>query len=100
MSKGYVLKPIQNVHNDSCGEPPNLNPANLCFLSYFQNEFGEQWLAYMSAGSDTLMVRSGDVGWGKEFALSCGKKPSMAMVLSLEEANWIVRCAQAVRLLP
>jgi hypothetical protein len=63
---------VPNRQAADCGPPPEL-PADFAdgpyFRSYFQNRFGEQWLAYRRLPDGDLVVRSGDVGWQTPLAI-------------------------------
>jgi hypothetical protein len=59
----------KNRHVAECGTPPCIDeppPSSNDFRSYFENEFGEQWMVTYDGATDAISVCSGDCGWQTE----------------------------------
>jgi hypothetical protein len=60
VAKGQTLIEIANHHGDPA---PEITVGPDDYVSYFENEHGEQWLFVRAHGADTGTVYGGDLGW-------------------------------------
>ena len=79
---------VCNSHIPMDNSPPCLKNAPGHYLSYFENEYGEQWLFSHERGTDTFALTGGDVGWESISDLS-------ELVLNTPEQSWVVACLWA-----
>jgi hypothetical protein len=59
-----MLFTVENQHSKECGTPPAwINAPRLSgeHRAYFENMYGEQWLA--SATAERLLFTGGDISW-------------------------------------
>ena len=85
------LLKIRNHHAASCGEPPIVaSDAAHCYIGYFENRHGEQWIFTLDRRSRTATLRGGDVGWNSEFSVVDGKVADL--VLGNDELLWLRAC--------
>eukprot|EP00746_Dinoflagellata_sp_MGD_P015366 gnl/MRDRNA2_/MRDRNA2_134100_c0_seq1.p1 gnl/MRDRNA2_/MRDRNA2_134100_c0~~gnl/MRDRNA2_/MRDRNA2_134100_c0_seq1.p1 ORF type:complete len:189 (-),score=51.52 gnl/MRDRNA2_/MRDRNA2_134100_c0_seq1:89-655(-) len=88
---GLVLS-IENLHLESCGSPPNLKVQSdeNQYVSYFQNEDGEQAVFVMkkpaSKSNVTARIFMGDAGWDKSYLMKGGEVKDL--ILSHSEYIW------------
>lgn len=85
---------VYNVHDESCGIPPPFESGN-GYLSYFENEYGEQWVFAMDRKSDVFFLCGGDIDWKSRQVGEDGLKD---LVLNLPERLWVLACLQACHL--
>jgi hypothetical protein len=58
---GLVFQ-AENQHSPSCGPPPQWTLGKpRAIMSYFENSFGEQWIACVER--DRFRLTGGDIGW-------------------------------------
>lgn len=88
----------RNIHTRNCGrlfEPfQNAYKSVSCYLGYFQNEHGEQWLFRIVKGESIAAVRGGDISWVTEatydgFAL---RDSDGVILVGVEEMAWLQLC--------
>ncbi len=88
------LLTIRNHHAASCGDPPIVaSHATHCYIGYFENRFGEQWIFMRDRETGVATLRGGDVGWNSEFTVVDGKV--VDLVLGKEEQHWLLACWMA-----
>lgn len=88
-----ILK-IHNHHTPACGEPPMVEgEAGNCYIGYFENSFGEQWIFTFDRESGIATLRGGDVGWDRSFDVSDGNTGNL--ILGKEERLWLQACLAA-----
>jgi len=85
------LLSIRNHHVASCGDPPIVNgDSGNCYLGYFENPFGEQWIFTMDRDTGKAVLRGGDVGWNTSFEVLDGQVADL--ILGNEERLWLQTC--------
>ena len=87
MSKTILL--ITNQHSFDCGLPPELSEEG-AMLSYFQNQYGEQWFFRAEWHSEKAYVTSGEVDW--ETLEISWEKPFPNCILNTPEQFWLQSC--------
>ena len=56
------LLKIRNHHVPACGDPPIVDDEDEnCYIGYFENPFGEQWVFTLDRRSGRAVLRGGDV---------------------------------------
>ena len=85
------LLKIANHHNASCGDPPIVDGvAENCYVGYFENPYGEQWIFTMNRQTGKATLRGGDVGWNTQFDVTNGAAADL--ILGREEQLWLQAC--------
>lgn len=91
-----TLLKIQNHHTASCGDPPIVDgSAENCYLGYFENPYGEQWIFTMDRGTGKATLQGGDVGWNTKFDVTNGTVADL--ILGQEEQLWLQACWSSAR---
>lgn len=62
-SKKPRRQPILEIVNRHADPAPDMTLKDGAYVSYFENELGEQWIFIRERGADTGTVYGGDVGW-------------------------------------
>ena len=89
------LLKIPNHHAASCGDPPIVNGnEGRCYIGYFENEHGEQWIFTRDRKAGTATLRGGDIGWNT--AIDVTSRPTK-LILNVAEQNWLAACLMASR---
>ncbi len=92
-SREYLFR-VTNGHSESCGVPPSIDgdtPGHR--YSYFQNEYGEQFIFAYSVDGKRGSLWMGDAGWERSFDVVDGFVPELA--LSETEFLWLAACWKA-----
>ena len=89
---GEVILTIKNRHIPGCGVPPTLEQTPSVWLSYFENEHGEQWLFRYDRSTQAWQVWGGDLGWNCLLDTS-GRLSDV--VLGFAEQLWLQSCLVA-----
>ena len=61
-----------NHHSESCGVPPTFDDRlddDITYRSYFENQYGEQWVLVHRASTDAVTLYGGDCGWENALAV-------------------------------
>jgi len=86
-----VLLTIYNNHADLCPCVSNRDQeSENKYLSYYENEHGEQWLFIYDKEIEKGVLRGGDVGWDSVYDV--GDDGSVDLVLTLQERAWLLAC--------
>lgn len=87
---------IWNQHIPACGDPPIVDgKASNCYIGYFENPYGEQWVFTLDRETGKAVLRGGDVGWNTEYEVVDGKVGDL--ILGDEERLWLAACWLAAR---
>ena len=98
MANKKVILTIYNNHTDNCGEPPTVdNTDSNHYCGYLQNERGEQWFFPYDYGTGRGLLRGGDAGWDKNFAVVNGR--AVGLILNIYEQQWLTACWNAATVL-
>ena len=90
------LLTIRNHHAVSCGEPPIVDGnAEDCYVGYFENPYGEQWIFTMNRKTGRATLGGGDVGWNTTFDVTNGAVADL--ILGREEQLWLQACWTSAR---
>ena len=84
------LLTIRNNHSPSCGDPPILNNSADCYVGYFENVHGEQWVFTYDRLTKTATLRGGESGWNTVYKVRDGEVPEL--VLNKNEIGWLRAC--------
>ncbi len=87
------LLSIRNNHAPSCGDPPIIRNNAKCYVGYFENCYGEQWIFTFERETRIGTLRGGDVGWTRHYQVRDGVVSEL--VMSTAECNWLKACWQA-----
>jgi len=91
MSMSDPLLKITNHHSVACGDPPIIDgSAKNCYIGYFENPFGEQWIFTLDRKTGKAILQGGDVGWNTKFDVINGTVADL--VLGQEEQLWLQAC--------
>ena len=82
---------VTNHHHESCGEPPAFESGS-SYLSYFENEHGEQWVFSCDRESGVFFICGGDIQWGNR---RVGVKEMEPLLLTEPERFWVWACLGA-----
>ena len=58
-----INESIENRHIEDCGTPPEINPQEQDYLSYYENKYGEQLAFVYNQEESEAVVYIGDGGW-------------------------------------
>lgn len=90
------LLKIANHHAAACGDPPIVDgSADNCYVGYFENPYGEQWIFTLDRGTGEATLRGGDVGWNTKFDVTNGAVTDL--ILGKEEQLWLQACWTSAR---
>ena len=90
------LLTIRNQHAATCGDPPIFDgSAENCYVGYFENPYGEQWIFTLDRGTGKATLRGGDVGWNTKFEVANGSVAGLN--LGREEQLWLQACWASAR---
>lgn len=85
------LLKIANHHAAACGDPPIIDGnAQNCYVGYFENPYGEQWIFILDRKTGKATLRGGDVGWNTKFDVANGSVADL--ILGQEEQLWLQAC--------
>ncbi|QDV85581.1 hypothetical protein [Planctomycetes bacterium TBK1r] len=88
------LLKIPNHHAASCGDPPIVNGTEgRCYIGYFENEHGEQWIFTRDRQTGTATLHGGDIGWNTAIDVTSGQTNDL--ILNLSEQDWLRACLRA-----
>jgi len=78
------------------GDPPIVDgSAENCYVGYFENLHGEQWIFTMNRQTGIARLQGGDVGWNTKFDVTNGAV--VDLILGHEELLWLQACWSAAR---
>jgi hypothetical protein len=86
------LLQIWNHHVAECGGPP-IATDEKCYVGYFENAHGEQWVFTFDRESKKAELRGGDIGWNDVREVRGGQVPGL--ILSADERLWLQACCAA-----
>lgn len=84
------LLTIRNNHAPTCGDPPIVNNSAHCYVGYFENMHGEQWVFTYDRQTKTAHLVGGDINWNNRKEVHDGVVRDLA--LSKEESVWLRLC--------
>jgi hypothetical protein len=58
---------VKNHHVNACGEPPSFNEEEVAYISYFQNDYGEQMIFVIQERLGKALLYHGDCGWERPY---------------------------------
>lgn len=89
------LLQIPNHHTAACGDPPIVDGTDDCYVGYFENPYGEQWIFTLDRTTGKATLRGGDVGWNTKFDVLDGTVADL--ILGPEERLWLQACWSAAQ---
>lgn len=84
---------VNNIHDPSCGTPPQINNEGKR-VSYFQNQYGEQWFFISDDDAQTGVLTGGEVNW-TEHTITW-ESPLPEITLNMAETYWLYGCMMAL----
>lgn len=85
---------VKNAHDENCGIPPTFESGH-GYLSYFENEHGEQWVFTMDWESEVFLLCGGEIGWEDR---RIGEEGLKNLVPNMPERMWVLACLHACKL--
>ncbi len=82
---------VKNRHVENCGIPPEFEGGG-SYLSYYENQYREQWVFTLDFETRVFAVWGGDAGWDTAFI---GEKGLKSLVMGQGERLWIGACLNA-----
>ncbi len=90
------LLTIQVHHTPQCGTPPAISSdSGNCYIGYFENPYGEQWIFAMDRDTGRALLRGGDIEWDTEIEIVDGQAGDL--MLGEHERLWLRACWLAAR---
>jgi len=84
------LLTISNNHSPACGDPPIARNSEACYIGYFENVHGEQWIFTFDRLTGDAYLVGGDIGWNTRQEVRNGTVPGLQM--TKDEAAWLLAC--------
>lgn len=85
MSKQFVVELVENKN----GEYPPIDLVKHDYISYFENEYGEQLIFVYLKRDATATLYHSDCNW-EAYNVTDGKAPEI--VLDMQEQLWLAGC--------
>lgn len=86
----YIFQ-VRNHHVESCGIPPRFDNPPGVYLSYFENQFGEQSIFVFDYKTKEAFLYMGDAGWDRpRKVVEGGRVPGL--IYGEDEAAWLFAC--------
>lgn len=85
---GEALLTIKNNHGTNAGIPPTLETGDQ-YTSYFENEYGEQWVFTWDGSSNEFALHGGNIGWENPITT---QEDFTDLILNNEEQLWVLAC--------
>lgn len=84
------LLTIRNNHTPACGDPPIVDNSANCYVGYFENVHGEQWVFTYDRQTGDAYLLGGDINWNNRKVVRDGVVPDLR--LTDDEAAWLRAC--------
>ena len=94
MSNEEILT-VNNAHSVASGRQPLLRTGE-GYISYFENDRGEQWIFSMDWQSEVFFLAGGNVGWEER---TIGEPGLKDLILGVPEQLWVLACLHACGLM-
>jgi len=107
-----VFLTVKNAHSDDCGSPPQFEAGpGGSYTSYFENQYGEQWVVQWHTDLDYASLCGGDLGWNRCQLLPLPPKATntdgvdqvsahlhknLKIALNPPERHWLIGCMLAI----
>ncbi len=79
---------VKNAHSAASGHPPVLRTGE-GYISYFENDRGEQWVFSMDWKSEVFFLAGGNIGWEERII---GEEGLKDLECGVPEQMWILAC--------
>lgn len=98
-----VITTIENKHIEGCGEPPSFDFSEYSYISYFENEHGEQ--SIFVCDDEEVKVYIADAGWENPITVSVseivtdgsdGLSSAPGIIIGGAEEEWLNACKSAI----
>lgn len=102
---GEEICTITNAHFEGCGEPPKIDHTDYSYVSYFENEHGDQSFFLYDSDREEIVVYIADAGWDNPQKLSAHwvlknntlpKDVDVGILPDSSEKLWLKACKSAV----
>jgi hypothetical protein len=103
---GETITTIRNNHVEGCGEPPEFDHDDYSYLSYFENEHGEQSIFVFDDDEDVAKLYIADAGWDNPQEIPKRELEDTTIeeattisriLLARDEKLWLKACLEAVQ---
>lgn len=104
---GEEITTITNNHIEGCGEPPNIDFSEYGYVSYFENQYGEQAFILYDDDAEQLEFYMGDAGWEESYTTLTAEEVAemdpnyaplhLGTILGNEEGAWVIGAIEAVK---
>jgi hypothetical protein len=89
----YIFQ-VRNHQDESCGTPPHFDDPSGVYLSYYENQFGEQNIFIYDYKTKEAFLYMGDAGWERPHkVVEGGRVPGL--IYGEDEATWLFACWMA-----
>ena len=89
----YIFQ-VRNHQHKSCGTPPHFDDPSGVYLSYYENQFGEQNIFIYDDKTKEAFLYMGDAGWERpRKVIEGGRVPGL--IYGEDEAAWLFACWMA-----
>lgn len=89
----YIFQ-VRNHQGESCGPPPHFDNPTEVYLSYYENQFGEQNIFVHDYQTKEAFLYMGDAGWDRPHkVVEGGRVPGL--IYGEDEAMWLFACWMA-----
>lgn len=103
---GEPITTIENKHVEECGEPPQFDQDDYSYISYFENEHGEQALFLFDDDENQAEVYIADADWETPQIIPARELDGMTPekftaisrnLMAQEEKLWFKACLEAIQ---
>jgi hypothetical protein len=87
------LLEIETLHNEGCGTSPSIlrRDSGSCYVGYFENEHGEQFVLEVNCETCFGVLQSGDSGWDHKIKIYDDTIQG-DLILGDGEIRWLSAC--------
>lgn len=79
-----------HTHTPACGDPPIVSNSPSCYVGYYENPFGEQWIFTYDRETKAAHLFGGDINWNNRQEVRDGVV--QGLMLNEDEAAWLRAC--------
>lgn len=103
---GETITTIRNKHIEDCGEPPEIDQDDYSYISYFENEHGEQALFVYDDDETVAKIYIADADWENPQEIPARELKDMTVeevasisriMFARDEKLWLKACLEAIQ---